>query len=358
MWDVGALSVPSIFHPLSMPRPCSMVRSVCLCMGAVIWGRRPQVWRWWCVPGRWRSARGLGVSECTPPPDFALSSSLCVRGAYAVRMSDVTVSGHNGQLSFDGETVTITRTGFLARMSAGDEVRRIPVSAMTGVQYTAPSMMTNGFIRFTLPGDSAAVPAAHQEASDRNAVMVVFGHRREAAQFVDAVRAAIAAAAGSGGPVGEVEVIEAPKGESVADRVDRAGAALDRWVDGLPSASLGGSDGALTLYADRLEHRKGLLGGKESVPLSQDVQVRVESGSALESRVTMTRLVALGIFAFAAKKKRGGEVFVTVESPDVFWMVEVPRKGVGQARRFVAAVEAAKRQAPGVPMSASTSPSR
>ncbi len=80
-----------------------------------------------------------------------------------------------------------------------------------------------------------------------------------------------------------------------------------------------------------------------------EARARVEAGSDLESRVTMTRLVALGIFAFGAKKKRGGESFLTVEGPDFFWAVEVGPKQKAEAFRFAAAVnDAAAKSASGV----------
>ena len=70
----------------------------------------------------------------------------------------------------------------------------------------------------------------------------------------------------------------------------------------------------------------------------------MESGSELEKRVTATRLVAMGVFAFGAKKKRGGESWLTVEGPGVFWSVEVDRGDEGKARAFAVKVnEAAAR---------------
>lgn len=63
-------------------------------------------------------------------------------------------------------------------------------------------------------------------------------------------------------------------------------------------------DGALHLYPDRLEKKGG--GSVETLPLSQLEGVRLEDGEELSSRVTMTRLVTLGVFALAAKKKTGG----------------------------------------------------
>lgn len=62
---------------------------------------------------------------------------------------------------------------------------------------------------------------------------------------------------------------------------------------------------------------------------------RLESGSDLESRVTITRLLALNIFALAFQKKKGGEKYLTIEGSDFAMMVEVNRKQVKDAMAFV-----------------------
>lgn len=73
------------------------------------------------------------------------------------------------------------------------------------------------------------------------------------------------------------------------------------------------------------------------------VVARVESGSELESRVTATRLVAMGVLAFAVKKRRGGESWLSVEGPGFLWSVEVKRGDVRKARVFAEKVNAAAR---------------
>ena len=68
------------------------------------------------------------------------------------------------------------------------------------------------------------------------------------------------------------------------------------------------------------------------------VSARVESGAELQSRVTVTRLVLTGIFAFALKKKKGGEKYVTVQGEGFFWAMEVDRKKANDAMKFVAKI--------------------
>lgn len=108
-----------------------------------------------------------------------------------------------------------------------------------------------------------------------------------------------------------------------------------RFLDWLESGSIAlygnpAADG-VALYKDRVER------GRETFPLA-GVSARVESGRELTSRVTGTRLLALGLFAFAAKKKSGGESYLTVEGPGFFWSIEVNRKKQPEARKFAAAV--------------------
>jgi hypothetical protein len=105
---------------------------------------------------------------------------------------------------------------------------------------------------------------------------------------------------------------------------------LREWAAKAPVATFGVRD-QVALYKDSVKR------GAERFPL-EGVSSRVEAGSDLETRVTATRLIALGIFAFAAKKKRGGEVFLTVEGPEFFWTIEVDRKDQSKAREFAAKV--------------------
>ena len=63
--------------------------------------------------------------------------------------------------------------------------------------------------------------------------------------------------------------------------------------------------------------------------------VSIEDATELESRVTATRLLLIGIFAFAAKKKTGGSKFIVVEGEDFLWPMEVGHKKVPAANNFV-----------------------
>lgn len=84
--------------------------------------------------------------------------------------------------------------------------------------------------------------------------------------------------------------------------------------------------------------------GKETHPLI-GVSARVENGSDIEKRVTFTRLLLLGIFAFAMQKKKGGEKYLCIEGPDFAWMTEVKNKNTRIAMRFATEVNNAVRKA-------------
>lgn len=90
------------------------------------------------------------------------------------------------------------------------------------------------------------------------------------------------------------------------------------------------------LYGDGYVEKLGE--GKHPVA---GVDARVESGEELRSRVTATRLLTTGVFAFALKKKTGGTSFLTIEGPGFAWVEEVDRKRRADAVRFAAAVRAA-----------------
>lgn len=93
-----------------------------------------------------------------------------------------------------------------------------------------------------------------------------------------------------------------------------------------------GDDGTtIRLFADQISC------GGETKPV-KGVRASVEEGSALESRVTLTRAIAFGVFALAMKKKKGGEKYLTVEGPDFAWVAQVDRKHIPDAMKFATKV--------------------
>lgn len=122
---------------------------------------------------------------------------------------------------------------------------------------------------------------------------------------------------------------------------------IREWAARAPLAAFG----EYVLRADAICRLKGF--GQEEKPLAGAV-ARVESGADFSRRVTVTRLIAIGAFAFAAKKKSGGESYLTIEGPDFFWTLEVDRKKRAAAEKFAGAVNNAARAiaAPVAPVAA------
>jgi hypothetical protein len=93
----------------------------------------------------------------------------------------VSVKGHNGTVHFDGEFVTIERSGFLARASVGKGVKRIPITSIQAVQWKPPGVLINGYIEFTVLGGNevrSRFGSATTDASrNENAVIVTFQQR-------------------------------------------------------------------------------------------------------------------------------------------------------------------------------------
>ncbi|MFI0718433.1 DUF4429 domain-containing protein [Streptomyces sp. NPDC021224] len=94
----------------------------------------------------------------------------------------LSAKGTNGTIHFDGQTVTIERTGFSARVLVGGGEKRIPVASITAVQWRKASLAT-GFIQFTLAGGVERRSKPGQTGSDakRDENTVTFGARQQPA---------------------------------------------------------------------------------------------------------------------------------------------------------------------------------
>lgn len=103
----------------------------------------------------------------------------------------IQADGHGGQVQFDGQYVTITRSGFLARATHGKGEKRLHISQISAVQWKPAGAMVNGFIQFTVPGGNEARGGFGQQtmsaAKDENSVIFT---RKQQPQF-DQLRYAI-----------------------------------------------------------------------------------------------------------------------------------------------------------------------
>jgi hypothetical protein len=78
----------------------------------------------------------------------------------------VEVKGHTGTVVFDGDVVTIRRTGFDARMTVGKGEKRIPLASITAVQWKPAGTFVNGFIQFTVGGGNESRSSLGSQTTD------------------------------------------------------------------------------------------------------------------------------------------------------------------------------------------------
>ncbi len=104
--------------------------------------------------------------------------------------------GRNGQITFDGKSITITRDGFAARSTHGRSEKVIPIRQISGIQFKPNGGLTIGFIQFTLPGEMsnrATKGRRTLDASrDENAVTFTKSAEADFVTLKNAVQSAIA----------------------------------------------------------------------------------------------------------------------------------------------------------------------
>lgn len=114
-------------------------------------------------------------------------------------MEPLFAKGVNGQMSFDGTTVTITREGFMARSTHGRSEKNFPVKSIGAVQVKPANALVNGHIQLSVSGESSkksiGFGKSHDAASDENAIIFT---KKQAPAF-EAIKQAIQAAQASGG---------------------------------------------------------------------------------------------------------------------------------------------------------------
>jgi Domain of unknown function (DUF4429)/Short C-terminal domain len=73
--------------------------------------------------------------------------------------------GTNGTLTFDGQTITILRKGFNARVFVGGGEKSIPIASVAAVQWKKAGL-TAGFIQFTVPGGNEVRSRSGRQSRD------------------------------------------------------------------------------------------------------------------------------------------------------------------------------------------------
>lgn len=107
------------------------------------------------------------------------------------------------------------------------------------------------------------------------------------------------------------------------------------------AAQFKANDGKITVYSDG---SVGVPKRMRVIPPTDVVDIVVEDGEAASKRVTVGRVLAIGVLALAAKKKVAATKFLIVETVDDAHVVELDVKRYGEARSFAAKAMAIVRQ--------------
>ncbi|MEU3681471.1 DUF4429 domain-containing protein [Streptomyces sp. NPDC030592] len=104
--------------------------------------------------------------------------------------------GQGGQITFDGQNVTITREGFLGRVTHGRSDKRIAITSISAVQWKPAGAMVNGFIQLSIGGaDRQALKGSRTMNAAQDENSVVFTKKQQSAfeELRNALDQAIAA---------------------------------------------------------------------------------------------------------------------------------------------------------------------
>lgn len=127
----------------------------------------------------------------------------------------------------------------------------------------------------------------------------------------------------------KAEAKEEAKEEGAKARVLTKGRTLSRYQN-------------FVLRDNSIQKTKGEDAGIYS--LEEFVNASVETGEELQKRYTATRILAIGVFALAFKKKTGGSFFLAIEGDSFTWLEEIPYKDKAKAMKFANDVRSAAKK--------------
>ncbi|MGX7759526.1 DUF4429 domain-containing protein [Streptomyces angustmyceticus] len=139
----------------------------------------------------------------------------------------IEAKGHGGQVQFDGQYLTITRKGFLARATVGKGEKRLHISQITAVQWKPAGAFVNGFIQFTVPGGnerrSSFGSQTSSAAQDENSIVFTKQQQSDFEKLRQALDQSIAVQHAP-------RMAVAPGAASVADELTKLAALRDQGV--------------------------------------------------------------------------------------------------------------------------------
>lgn len=264
----------------------------------------------------------------------------------------VEAKGYCSRVRFDGDSLIFEFNG-MHKSTLGMDSAVIPVESIVDVTMKKSTWMTNGVlcVQVMLP-DGQVSEAIDNPALAMDSPYCASIMRTRQSEF-DALVAAVGAALPAV-PVPaaqnlflltksarkQTRGIVSARGASVQSEVGNVTAPVRNIPAGTPDfaahgqkvAKFKGDDGT-TFYLYEHAIRCGL----EEYPLTGVVST-VEDGSALQERLTATRIFLAGPFALAFKKRKGGEKWLSIVGPDFAWIAKADMKHISDAMKFSAQV--------------------
>jgi hypothetical protein len=96
-------------------------------------------------------------------------------------------------VTFDGTTVTISRSGFMAATTAGTGEKRIPLGMISAIQFKSATALVHGYMQFSFSGEvqrSRRQQSLNDRATDENTVQFTKAQLPAFEAIRDAIEAA------------------------------------------------------------------------------------------------------------------------------------------------------------------------
>lgn len=142
----------------------------------------------------------------------------------------IEVQGKGGQIQFDGQYVTITRKGFLARSIVGKGEKRLHISQIASIQWKPAGAVVEGFIQFGVPGGvERRSQFGNQTQSARGDENSVLFTKKQMPAFEELRKALDAAIAQHHTPQQQPASAQ-PSAPSVADELTKLGQLMQQGI--------------------------------------------------------------------------------------------------------------------------------
>ena len=215
--------------------------------------------------------------------------------------------GYGGTVELHDDQIVIRREGAVAKIGGQGATREIPCSALSGVTLKPATRLVNGYLQLQLGG-----APVRDHRGDPNSIL--FRHKDSARfeELADILQQRIADNVAQGV---DPTAIDFDPGESRTDRLQSKMNA----VTASDTQYLGGWSGHTKTYTGmskkilRVDSEGVSLAAFKTIftiPWSVIVALEVEGPEQASQRVTVTRALAVGVFALAAKKKSKAAVLI------------------------------------------------